>query len=154
MPESPMPQTAGVQNQILLGLDYGTVKLGVAVGQTLTGCARPLEILPVGAGGLPWARLDYLVQTWRPHALVLGMPYHMDGSDTALVAPVQRFAAQLRTRYALPVHLADERLTTHAARALLSAQPERKRKQRLGPADAVAAKLILETWLADTHAAT
>ncbi len=141
-------------NQIFLGLDYGTVKLGVAVGQTLTGCARPLEILPVGAGGLPWAQLDRLVQTWRPHALVLGLPYHMDGSETALVAPVRRFAEQLRSRYTLPVHLADERLTTRAARNLLAERLERKRSYRRGPADAVAAKLILETWLADTHAAT
>ncbi len=142
------------ESQIFLGLDYGTVKIGVAVGQALTGCARPLEVLPMQQGEPPWTQLDTLVRTWQPHALILGMPYNMDGSDTALGQQVQRFARQLRTRYPLPVHLADERLTTRAARNLLSEHPNLKRKQRRAPADAVAAKLILETWLSDSHALT
>lgn len=130
----------------LLGFDYGTKKIGVAVGQTVTRTASPLTTLRHRGQKPDWAAIEALVREWRPEAAVLGLPHNMDDTEEeTLAAPVRRFARQLAGRFGIPVHLVDERLTTLAAERALRDQG----RGRGDALDAYAAKLILETWLGD-----
>jgi putative Holliday junction resolvase len=130
----------------LLGFDYGTKKIGVAVGQTVTRTASPLTTLRHRGQKPDWAAIEALVREWRPEAAVLGLPHNMDDTEEeTLAAPVRRFARQLAGRFGIPVHLVDERLTTLAAERALRDQG----RGRVDALDAYAAKLILETWLGD-----
>lgn len=126
----------------LLGFDFGPSKIGVAVGQTLTGSATPLETLRAVRQHPDWDGISRLVKEWQPEALVVGIPYNMDDSEAEPAARARRFARQLEGRYRLPVHLVDERLSSLAARRELGRRPK-----RIEELDAIAAKLILETWL-------
>lgn len=137
----------------MLGFDYGKRRIGVAVGQTVTASARPLATVAVHDSRPEWQELDELVAAWQPWALVVGLPGHMDERTTAheLAAPVKTFAAELGNRYDLPVHLVDERLSSHEAQQRAQRQGRRAApgsrvaKEEL---DRLAAQVILETWLA------
>ena len=124
----------------LIGFDYGEARIGVAVGQTLTGTATPLETVAVSRGKPDWARIDALIAAWQPHALVVGDPLHMDGSTQPMTEAATAFAAALARRYRLPVHRADERLSSWEAKGRL------RDTRNLDP---IAAQAILETWLSE-----
>ncbi|MEO5344489.1 MAG: Holliday junction resolvase RuvX [Gammaproteobacteria bacterium SHHR-1] len=130
---------------ILLGFDYGTRKIGVASGQDLTGQAAPLTTLAMVQQRPDWDAIGRLIAEWRPQRLIVGLPLNMDDTPTFLTERTRRFARQLEGRYRLPVELVDERLTSKAAKAEFGEFS--KATRRLG-LDAFAAKLILETWLA------
>ena len=124
----------------LLCFDFGTKRIGVAVGQTLTDTATPLEIIQVHNNRPDWERIGALVAEWQPQALVVGNPLNIDGSRHPISARADAFARKLHGRYHLPVRRADERLSTVEART----------RQRTGDAvDHVAAQVILESWLQD-----
>ena len=101
----------------LLCFDFGTKRIGVAVGQTLTDTASPLEIITVRNNRPDWERIGALINQWQPQALVVGNPLNMDGSRHPIGAAVDAFARKLQGRYRLPVLQADERLSTVEARA-------------------------------------
>ena len=130
----------------LLGFDFGSRKIGVAVGQTLTGTATPLETLTLVRDKPDWARIAQLIEEWQPEALVVGLPLDVDDSETDATAPALRFSRQLEGRFRIKVHLADERFTSFEARDRLG-----HKAKRIEEYDAVAAKLILETWLNEHH---
>ena len=127
-----------------MGFDYGTRKIGVAVGQTLTGTATALETLLPVKQRPDWERIDQLIEEWQPDELVVGLPLDLNDAETDATAPAMRFSRQLEGRYHLKVHLADERFTSFEARDRLG-----HRAKQIEAYDAVAAKLILETWLSD-----
>lgn len=129
---------------IVLGFDYGSRKIGVAVGQGLTRQASPLATLPMVQQRPDWDGIQHLIEQWRPDALVVGLPFNMDGTPTFLTERIRRFGRQLEGRYHLRVHTADERLTSRVARSDFSDVLDRK-----GGIDAFAAKLITETWLSE-----
>ena len=124
-----------------LCFDYGEKRIGVAVGQTVTGTATPLATLAARDGTPDWSRVAALVAEWSPDALVVGLPLNMDGTEQALTARARRFANRLRGRHRLPLHFADERLSTREARAREDGAPREGR-------DALAAQVILEGWMA------
>ncbi len=124
----------------LLGFDFGTRRIGVAVGQTLTLSARPLTVIRNHDGRPDWCGITRLVDEWRPDALVVGLPRHADGSPHPLAPGIGRFCRQLHGRYRMPVHTIDESLSSSEA-------ARRKGNARAG-LDAGAAAVILETWLA------
>ncbi len=128
----------------LLGFDYGPAKIGVAVGQTLTGTATPLTTLRAVKQRPDWAAIGRLIENWKPDRLVVGLPLNMDDSDAPVAPGARRFARQLEGRYRLPVTLVDERLTSRGAREAVGGRPK-----RIEELDALAAKLILETWLSE-----
>jgi putative Holliday junction resolvase len=133
----------------LLGFDFGTRKIGIAVGQTITATASPLATLRHRGQKPDWAGIEALVREWQPEAAVLGLPHNMDDTEEETLAePVRRFARQLEGRFGLRVHLVDERLTTIAAARALGTRDAGRRPDEL---DAYAAKLILETWLAEQN---
>ncbi|WP_462322444.1 Holliday junction resolvase RuvX [Halochromatium sp.] len=131
----------------LLGFDFGERKIGVAVGQTLTRTATPLETVRAQGQRPDWQRLEALIREWQPEAAVVGLPFNMDDSEEAWSERVHRFARQLQGRFGLRVHLVDERLTSLEARRQLQLGL-RAADDRI---DAQAAKLILETWLAEAN---
>lgn len=123
----------------LICFDYGEKRIGVAIGQNLTATATPLETIALRRGRPDWQRISQLVRDWQPRALIVGNPLNMDGTVQPITHAADRFARQLAGRFGLPVYLADERLSTFEARL------------RLGSGagiDAVAAQVILESWLA------
>lgn len=134
----------------LLGFDFGTKRIGVAVGQTVTGTARPLAVLAAKQGVPAWESVRALLETWQPEALVVGIPLNMDGSEQPLTLAARAFAAALETKFNLPVYGMDERLTSVDARARIFDEGGYKALKNAS-IDSVAAQLILQNWLAQTH---
>lgn len=135
-PPVPRPRT-------VLAFDYGSVRIGVAIGSELTGSARPLATL----AGRDWAAIDRLIAEWQPDACVVGVPRLADGGASDTTRGALRFARQLDGRYRLAVATHDEHLSSHAAAERLAAASHRGR--RAGPGlDAAAAAVILESWFA------
>jgi putative Holliday junction resolvase len=126
----------------LVCFDYGEKRIGIAVGQDLTSTATPLETVAVRNGRPDWQRIAEIIEGWRPGALVVGRPLNMDGTRQPMTDAADRFARRLEGRFHLPVHRADERLSSYEAR-------HRLRRER--DLDATAAQVILETWLADNR---
>lgn len=133
-----------------LGFDYGQNKTGVAAGQTTTGTAEPLETIAASGDSLH-QRVDSLIGEWKPDAIVIGIPLPADGStDSPMCRAVRAFGDRIEKAHGLPVHYIDEHLTSDAAaRAMRETLApgkklsDRKKRSR----DAIAAQLILLTWL-------
>ncbi|MBT8147588.1 MAG: Holliday junction resolvase RuvX [Gammaproteobacteria bacterium] len=121
-----------------LGFDYGTQRIGVAFGQSVSGTARALPILSARDGIPDWDQVQKLIDSWQPDVLVVGMPFNMDGSESELMQRARKFANRLHGRFHLPCYGIDERLSSHAAEELTGNRDE--------AIDSVAAQLILETW--------
>jgi putative Holliday junction resolvase len=127
----------------LLGFDYGTRKIGIAVGQTVSGTASALTTVRARGQKPDWKRIEGIIREWEPDAVVLGLPMRMDDTEEDWTDRVRRFARQLEGRFGLAVYLVDERLTTLQAASDLGLR-DGAADDRV---DAWAAKLILETWL-------
>jgi putative pre-16S rRNA nuclease len=134
--------------KILIGFDFGMKRIGVAVGQTITQTARPLDTLQAKEGVPDWNTLEKLIKKWQPDALVVGIPVNMDGTDQKISQDARHFARNLHERFNIPVHEMDERLTTKDARERLFTQGGFKALQD-GQVDRVAAQLILQNWFAE-----
>ena len=132
-------------NGPLLGFDFGSKRIGVAIGQTLTASARPLVTLNNRDGAPDWQAIGALIEQWQPVALVVGLPLNMDGSEHEMTRAARRFGNRLAGRYNLPVHHVDERLTSIEAEERLSEMG--KRDYDKGEIDRLAAQSILQTWL-------
>ena len=137
--------------QTYFGIDYGTRKIGVAVGQTLTRTAMGIGIVPVRNNLVEWETLDKLVQQWKPGAFVVGMPFNMDGTENDMTVRAKAFAKLLTARYDKPCFEIDERLSTRAAREISRDNAELigKRYNDKTKVDALAAQIMLENWLAN-----
>ena len=133
---------------VYLGFDFGYKRIGVAVGQTVTRSAKPLNIIPAKEGIPDWQLVARIIDQWRPKALIVGLPTCIDGKEQYTTVAAKNFSIQLAERFALPVHLVDERLTTVEARAEMFAQGG-YRKIKNSPIDSIAACIILEQWLND-----
>jgi putative Holliday junction resolvase len=148
MPEAPAssPPPAG---QVVLGFDFGTRRIGVAIGNDLTRGARPLRILATDGPG-PWSAIAALLEEWRPDRLVVGVPRHPDGNPHEMTARCERFARQLEGRYGLPVERVDERYTS----AVLPPEraPALRNAGREGGRDDEAAALIVQQWFDEREA--
>ncbi len=131
-----------------LAFDVGTRLTGVAVGESLTGHARPLTTLPMREGQADADTLARLIREWQPAGLVVGLPLALDGSEQAMSRRARRFAAMLGERFEPPIHLCDERHSSQeAARRFARARSSgSKRRHHAADLDAMAAAVILETW--------
>lgn len=150
MPDAPARAGATPSPLLALGLDYGSRRIGVATGDTLTRGARPLGVVAASAGVPDWVALERYVRDWAPRALVVGVPYNMDGSPTTLTEAAIEFSAELGRRFPVEVVLVDERLSSREAEDQLRQQRAsgaRTRRVRRGDIDAAAACVILEQWL-------
>ncbi|MCP4331281.1 MAG: Holliday junction resolvase RuvX [Gammaproteobacteria bacterium] len=124
----------------VIGFDFGTCWIGVAVGQTLTRQATPLTTLKTN----DWKSIERLIDEWRPQKLVVGLPRSMTGEDHAMTARAKRFGRQLQGRFGIDTGMVDERLTTREAYQIALEKEEYKSKQEI---DSLSAALITESWL-------
>ncbi|ARP96631.1 Holliday junction resolvase RuvX [Bordetella genomosp. 13] len=125
-------------DETLLGFDFGEKKLGIAIGNTLTRQARPLEIIFSETRAARFGRIAELLQEWQPQRVVVGLSLASDGGEQPATARCRRFANQLHGRFGLQVELVDERGSSMEAQQLLGTN---------APDDAVAAAVILQRYL-------
>lgn len=131
-----------------MGFDFGMKKIGVAVGQTITETAQPLKTLSAVSGKPRWEEIQALLKKWQPDALVVGIPFNMDGTDQPVTQAARHFANTLREHTQLTVYEIDERLTTKDARERLFREGGYQALQG-GQVDQMAAQLILQNWFAE-----
>jgi len=131
----------------LIGFDFGERRIGVAVGETGTGIANPLGAIDAAANDARFREIEKLVIEWRPAAFVVGRPRHEDDSEHAVAKLAEKFARRLHAKYHVPVVMVDETLTSAAAESSLAGK--RAGTKRKGDVDAVAAAIILQSYLDD-----
>ena len=119
-----------------LAFDFGTKRIGVATGNSLTRNGQPLTTV-VAQGDERFTAIEKLITEWQPDALVVGVPFHPDGASHVNTARARRFGRQLRARFGLLVHEVDERYSSTQARS-----------DGASDLDAGAAAIILEQFLA------
>jgi len=144
-----MPRS-GDAGPTVLGFDFGLRRIGVAVGNTLTGTAEPLVTLPARDGIPDWTVLGSCVREWQPGMLVVGVPYNMDGSPGELTGRSLDFAAELGRRFDLAVVQVDERLSSREAEEALRLRRRSgamTRRLRREDVDKEAACVLLRQWL-------
>ncbi|MCG2633311.1 MAG: Holliday junction resolvase RuvX [Gammaproteobacteria bacterium] len=136
--------------QTLLGFDYGSRRIGVAMAQQPGNVTRRLKFVNNSPTRPDWPAIDRLVAEWLPNALVVGLSRHGDGSDSPVTRAIRKFAGKLGDRFDRPVYFEDERLSSVAAREALLDEglPETKIARHL---DSESARQILLSWL--EHAA-
>lgn len=125
---------------IVFGFDFGVKRIGVAMGNTLTGQAQALTVVNAVDNATRFKIIGELIEQWRPARLIVGEPRHPDGAEHDMTLRARRFANQLNGRYNLPVELVDERYSS----AVIPA----KRGEHI---DAKAAAIILQQYF-DDHA--
>ena len=137
----------------ILGLDAGERRIGVAISDPGRSFAVPLNSIQRDARGADFAAIESLVRSEEVSELVVGLPLSLSGDDSAQTESARSFARELESRFNLPVHLWDERLSTQEALRLTG--PERtggrdRRGRQKGPqpdTDAIAASIILQGYL-------
>ena len=134
----------------ILGFDFGEKRVGVAVGETATGIASALSTIEAAANEARFAAIDAVVREWKPVLLVVGRPRHAEGGEHAIARLAEKFARRLQSRHRLPVVLVDETLSSAAAES--DFREARTRARRAADIDALAARIILQSYLDDPHA--
>lgn len=149
--DPPAPPSRTTAPAVVLAFDFGRRRIGVACGDTVTRSAAPLGAVDAGGADGGWQAIDALVRAWRPSVVVVGLPYNVDDSESAVTGEARRFAAEVARRFALPIELVDERYSSlEAGSRLQQARESGQRKRRVAKQDidAAAACIILERWFA------
>lgn len=130
----------------VLGFDYGERRIGIAVGQTITGHASPLETITAINQKPDWTKIQKIIQEWRPDALIIGIPYHLDGKPSEMTEKAERFGRQLEGRFNLPVKTVNETLSSYEAEQELQKKVKisQHNKQEI---DKMSAAIIVQSWL-------
>lgn len=144
---------AAFPDATLLAFDFGTRRIGVALGTTRLRTARALTTIDAEDNERRFAAIAALIDEWQPDALVIGLPLHADGTPHEMTARARRFARQLHGRHKLPVIEVDERFTSELARSALRDAGRGARDER-GSRDALAAQIILQAYLDSPHDGT
>lgn len=129
--------------EIVLGFDFGTKNLGIAVGNLLTETAQPITILKVTNNQPQWDEIQKLIREWQPDAFIVGMPYTPDGTETEHLKIIRKFMNRLHGRFGLPVYEIDESHSSALSEQFI--KPSQKKKK--GVLDAISAAIIVERWL-------
>ena len=135
-----------MKSETYLGFDYGTRRIGVAVGNTVSGSATALDTIKVKNEQPDWLHITRLIEEWKPDGLIVGWPIRMDETDNPVTAKAKRFGNRLHGRYQLPVYHVDERLSTHMALSEIREAGYNSKRSR-GLVDSYAAREILQTFL-------
>ncbi|MCK4492939.1 MAG: Holliday junction resolvase RuvX [Methylococcales bacterium] len=143
------PLAKHLQNETYLGFDFGSKKIGVAVGQVITGTASPLQTIKSINQTPNWEIITQLVNQWTPTGFVVGISTQEDGSDNIVTPRMRKFCRQLEGRYGRPVFQHDERLSTFEAKQLLFDELNLSATKLWEVQDQLAAQLILQSWLLD-----
>lgn len=133
----------------VLGFDFGTTRMGVAVGQSVTGTAQPLDPIKAKDGIPNWDDITKIVEEWKPDVFVVGLPLDMDGTENEMCQRARKFAKRLHGRFNRPYHMMDERLSSYEAKGQVIARGG-NRNFKDNSVDGLAAQMILETWFAES----
>lgn len=133
------------QPHMIMAFDFGTQKMGMAVGQSLIESANPLALFPMKDGIPNWDALLKIVKQYQPSLFLVGLPLNMDDSESELSARSRKFARRLRHQTNIETLMVDERLTTREARDELDQYQSQGRGKKLA-ADSIAAALFIESW--------
>jgi putative Holliday junction resolvase len=147
MPEGVTTPTSGT----LLAFDFGTKRIGIAVGNTISATAQPLSTINDEKNDVRFSTIASLIAEWQPAALVVGLPCNDDGTPHEMTALCRRFAKRLKGRFDLPVLLVDERYTSAAASTALTERGVFGRKQKT-LIDQYAAQQILQAYFDEPSA--
>lgn len=142
----PSPLAPHPQSGTILAFDFGTRRIGVAVGDLGVGIAHPLTTIDAEDNERRFAAIAALVEQWRPGRFVVGLPLALDGAEHELTRLARKFAQRLEGRFGLPVAFVDERLSSRAAQAALAESGARSRGDK-GRIDRAAAQRLLQDWL-------
>lgn len=134
-----------MQPQTILGFDYGTKSIGIAIGQGITASASPLTSIKAIDGIPNWDEIGKLITEWQPDLVVVGLPLNMDGTEQEMTQRARKFANRINGRFGIKVATQDERLTTADAKARLFELGGFKALSK-GQIDAVSAVLIVESY--------
>ncbi len=130
----------------VLGFDFGKKRIGIATGQTITSTATPCKTILQIDGNPDWAAIHTEIQQWKPQALIVGMPYHIDGSENKMTAAASQFAYELEKRFQLPVYEINEALSSQQAEQILK-KSKKINQQNKAEIDKMAAAIIVQRWL-------
>jgi putative Holliday junction resolvase len=143
------PLLGRAKTDTYLGFDFGNKKIGVAVGQTTTAMASPLQTMRSIKQNPDWQIISKLILEWQPIGLVVGISRQEDGSDNLITPRMLKFCRQLEGRYRLPVYQQDEAFSTFEAKQLLFDEISVSASKLWEVQDQLAAQLILQSWLND-----
>lgn len=139
-------------NRTLLGFDFGTKRIGIAIAQEITGTANPLRTVAAIKHKPDWDSISKIIKEWQPDLLVIGLPLHMDGTEQPMTQAARRFSNQLNGRYQIPIALMDERLSSNEAESIIK---EQSGSSSVFPAkeqiDMISAQLILQSWISSQN---
>jgi putative holliday junction resolvase len=138
-----MPDTSATQT--LMAFDFGTQKMGIAVGQSLIESSTPLALFPMKDGIPNWEALLKIIAQHQPTLCLVGLPLNMDETESELSARARKFARRLKHQTNIETLMVDERLTTREAREELSHYQAQGRGKKIS-ADSLAAALLIESW--------
>ena len=135
-----------------LAFDYGTQRIGVAFGQSISSTAKAVTILKAKDGVPDWDQIQKLIDEWKPGLLVVGLPYNLDGTESKLLTQAIKFARRLNGRFNLPSFGIDERLSSKAAIEKVVKDSHGNKNQTA--IDDIAAQIILESWFLEFNMKT
>ncbi|WP_428353287.1 Holliday junction resolvase RuvX [Methyloprofundus sp.] len=141
------PILAKLSSESYLGFDFGSKKIGVAVGQLITKTASPLETIRSLNQVPNWEKIAQLIEQWQPQGLVVGVSRQADGRDNPITPRMLKFCRQLNGRFNLPVFQIDEALSTFEAKQMLYEDVQVNASKLWEVQDQLAAQLILQSWL-------
>ena len=130
-----------------LAFDFGTQRIGVAFGQSISASARAVTVLKARDGMPDWDSIQQLIDEWKPDLFVVGLPYNLDGSESELLTRAIKFSNRLNGRFNIPCFGIDERLSSKAAIERVVEENDGARKKTA--IDDVAAQIILENWFTE-----
>lgn len=136
------------QPKLIMAFDFGTQKMGMAVGSAMIESATPLALFPMRDGIPNWDELLKIVKQHQPNLFLVGLPLNMDDSESELSARARKFARRLRHQTNIDTWMVDERLTTREARDELDHYQAQGRGKNIS-ADSIAAALLIESWYRD-----
>ncbi|QYJ83521.1 Holliday junction resolvase RuvX [Shewanella aegiceratis] len=134
----------------VLGFDFGTKSIGVAIGQQITGSATPLASLKANDGIPRWEEIEALINEWKPDLIVVGLPLNMDGTEQEMTQRARKFANRISGRFGVKTATQDERLTTADAKARLFEMGGYKALSK-GQVDSMSAVLIIESYFENLY---
>lgn len=123
----------------IVAFDFGTKKIGVAVGQTATYTSSPLQIIINKDNKVNWSEISILLNEWNPELIIVGKPLNMDGTDSEIMKQVEKFYEKLKNTFDVNLEYIDERLTTFEAKQILE-------DTNIDQVDANAAKILIDNW--------
>ena len=130
--------------QQVLGFDFGEKRIGIASGQSITCSSNPVATLTSKNNKPDWAAIETLISEWKPDALIVGLPYYLDGTKSEMTERAEKFSRQLEGRFHLPVYTHNEALSSFEAEQFLHDKKKQHNKQDI---DKIAAAIIVQSWL-------